>query len=480
MTAPPDDAAHAATAKMRAGSAAAVVAASMIGAGVYTTSGYSLGDLGLPYYVIAAWAIGGVIAICGAICYGALAQQFTESGGEYLFLARAVHPAAGMMAGWVSLLAGFAGAMAFAASTFASFLQQWNPALFGDVSQPTIGIGLVIGAAVIHSLGLQRGTGVQNAVVVIKLVMIAIFLLISFAFVSSWQGFPATEVVPPLSVGEDAGGTSGWQFTLVFANALTWISLSYSGFNAAVYLTDEIEQPKRNVPRAMVIGTIGVTVIYLLLNTVFVFAPAADEIRGQSNVATLAADAVGRQVVDRGYGWGAIIPTLVRIAILTGLATSVLALTQTGPRVYQKMAADRLMPRWLAGGAGNMTQGRGSAWGFIPAIWTQAALAIFIISVATLREQLDYLGFTLSICAALCGALVLVLRHHRTHPVRAWGHPLIPIIYVGGTLVIATLTAIRVPIQAAVGLGTLSVGILAYLLSHFLWGSRASGDRGNC
>ena len=108
-------------------SATSLVAASMIGAGVFMTSGYTLGDLGTPWLVMAAWTVAGLIAICGAICYGALATQFTESGGEYLFLSRVLHPVAGMMAGWVSLLAGFTGAIAFAATTFAHYLLPWLP-----------------------------------------------------------------------------------------------------------------------------------------------------------------------------------------------------------------------------------------------------------------------------------------------------------------------------------------------------------------
>ncbi|MEM0925856.1 MAG: amino acid permease, partial [Planctomycetota bacterium] len=108
-------------------SATAVVAASMIGAGVYTTSGFTLADLRYPSAVILAWMIGGLIATCGAICYGSLVRRITESGGEYVFLAREVHPAAGMTAGWVSLLAGFTGAMAFAATTFGVYASAWFP-----------------------------------------------------------------------------------------------------------------------------------------------------------------------------------------------------------------------------------------------------------------------------------------------------------------------------------------------------------------
>jgi APA family basic amino acid/polyamine antiporter len=456
---------------MGAASAAAVVAASMIGAGVYTTSGFTLGDTGSPHAVMLAWAIGGLIAICGAICYGALAKQFTESGGEYLFLARAVHPAAGMMAGWVSLLAGFTGAMAFAAATFESFLRGWDFEPIRSLPEHLIAICLVLIAAVVHSLGLRRGTTIQNGVVVVKLVLIGLFLIVAYGTISTWNGVPMRGAMA--SSPADGATAQGWAFALVFANALTWISLSYSGFNAAVYMTDEIDSPRRNVPRAMLLATVGVTVLYLLLNAVFVYAAAATEIAGEPNVAALAAESIGRQIQERGLEWGRLIGGLVRTAILVGLGTSVLALMQTGPRVYQKMATDRLLPRWLIGGsargAGSMDGRRES----LPAIWIQAMLAILVICATTLREQLDYLGFTLSICAALCGSLVFFLRNHPIYPVQVWGYPLIPMIYVLGTVMIATLTAIRVPMQAAVGLGTLGVGIAAYFLSRFLWGSRA-------
>ncbi|MCA9140884.1 MAG: APC family permease [Planctomycetales bacterium] len=466
--------------KMSVWSAAAVVAASMIGAGVYTTSGFTLGDLGQPHYVIAAWIIGGVIAICGAICYGALAQQFTESGGEYLFLARAVHPAAGMVAGWVSLLAGFTGAMAFAATTFESFARESGIERLQSMPAHSIAIALVLLAAFVHSLGLRRGTHIQNGVVVLKLLLIGLFLLVAFGTVSSWQGSSSASPIAGGVGAMESEPASRWGFALIFANALTWISLSYSGFNAAVYMTDEIDQPRRNVPRAMIIGTVAVTVLYVALNLIFVYAPVSAEVAGQPNVATIAAASVGQQIQQRGAGWGAFVGPLVRTAILAGLATSVLALMQTGPRVYQKMAADRLLPRWLVGRPTGDSQFGNPAGGIVeslPAIWVQATLAILVICATTLRQQLDYLGFTLSICAALCGALVFLFRNHGVYPVRAWGYPIVPIIYVFGTLGIATLTAIRVPAQAMVGLGTLGVGIVAYLLSRFLWGSRTTKDQ---
>ena len=102
-------------------SATFLVVANMIGAGVFTTSGFSFADLGDRQFVMYAWLIGSIVAICGAISYGQLAQRITESGGEYLFLSRMVHPSIGFVAGWVSLLAGFTGAIAFAATAFESY-----------------------------------------------------------------------------------------------------------------------------------------------------------------------------------------------------------------------------------------------------------------------------------------------------------------------------------------------------------------------
>ncbi|KAA5542552.1 amino acid permease [Roseiconus nitratireducens] len=440
--------------KMGVPSAAAVVVASMIGAGVYTTSGFTLADLGTPGWVVLAWGVGGVIAICGALCYGALAQQLTESGGEYLFLARAVHPAAGMMAGWVSLLAGFTGAIAFAATTLEAYARGFEVGWITGVPQNVIAIGVIVVAALVHGAGLRRGSQIQNAVVVVKLILITAFLVIAFAAIGHWQGGGVAR-----QAAEEGSVGGGWPFVLAFANALTWISLSYSGFNAAVYLAGEVRRPAVSVPRAMWLATAAVTVLYLMLNTVFVYAPKADEVAGRPDVASAAADAIGRQLGWESAGGSNPVGTLVRIAIVVGLVTSVSALMQTGPRVYQKMAEDGFLPRWLSGGPGHARR----------AILIQAGLAILVVCVSTLRQQLDYLGFTLSVCAALCGSLVFFLRGNTRYDVRVRFYPIVPVIYVFGTLVIAALTAIRAPVQAGVGLATLLLGVVVYY-----WHSRVA------
>ncbi|MEM6471090.1 MAG: amino acid permease [Planctomycetota bacterium] len=483
--------------RMGLGSAIAVVAASMIGAGVYTTSGFTLQDLQSPSLVVFAWLIGGVIATCGAICYGSLARRITESGGEYVFLARAVHPAAGMTAGWVSLLAGFTGAMAFAATTFGVYAAAWLPIEADDTefASQVLATLIVIVAALTHGSGLRRGTNVQNTIVLLKLILIGLFLIIAYSCVTRWAAIPSLE----WQTGTEArtsteAESSGWSGLLLFANALTWISLSFSGFNAAVYMTDEIDSPRRNVPRAMLFGTLAVSLLYVMLNTVFVFAPDPSSVIGRADVAMAATGTLADVLRDAGWGSAPWLVTLVRIAITLGLATSVLALMQTGPRVYRKMASDGFLPGFLSD--------RRDQQATLAAIWMQTVLALLVIWTASLRAQLDYLGFTLSVCAALCCSLTLLPRRwsssgqNATSPAnpevagkspaigsddseQVWGYPVVPLIYVAGTLTVATLTAIRVPMQAAVGLGTLSIGLISYLVMSGLWGSRNSGDRRN-
>ena len=412
-------------------SATTLVAASMIGAGIWTTSGFTLGDLGSRWLVMAAWGTAGVIAICGAVCYAGLAGEFTESGGEYLFLSRALHPVAGVMAGWVSLLAGFTGAIAFAATTFAQYAIPLLPRAIGENESATTNIAaaVILAAALLHAVGVKPGARTQDVVVVLKFLLIAAFVLFAAVTTSEWKGSTASQ-------GADDHST--W-IGLRFATALMWISLSFSGFNAAVYVAGEVKQPKRNVPRAIVGGTLLVTIAYLLLNVVFMFATPAHEIRFQEQVATISAHSIGGESFE----------FFTRVIILVCLFTSVSALVMSGPRVYSKMAEDGFLPAWLK------FENRPPA----NAILLQAVLAIVVVSITTLRGLLDYLGFTLSVSAALTASLLLLPRGVSAKiPL----YPLPVIVFVTGTLMTAGLAAYRDPVQAIVGVGTILLGAILY------------------
>ncbi|WP_442508914.1 APC family permease [Novipirellula sp. SH528] len=416
------------------GSAMFLVAASMIGAGVYTTSGFTLAALGSPGWVLAAWATGGVIAICGAICYGALARELTESGGEYLFLSRKLHPIAGLMAGWVSLLAGFTGAIAFAATTFETYL-GWQDAM----PKGAIATLVVVFAAILHTVGVRPGARVQDFVVILKFLLITAFVVIAVAMHSS----ASVDVPAETSVSEAVSWTA---FSLTFATQLMYISLSFSGFNAAVYIAGEVNNASRNVPRAMLWGTCLVTLCYLLLNAVFVLAAPSEAIVGQPDVATKAAEAIA----------GETFASFVRVVILLGLFTSVSAMIMSGPRVYAKMAEDGFLPGWFR------FSGRIAGKPPVAAIWAQATLGIIVIYASDLERLLSYLGFTLSVSAALTASLLFWVRGKSGARIRPLLYPITPIVFVGGTLLAATLSAVNSPVQAAVGLGTIAFGGLLY------------------
>ena len=421
------------------GTLISLVMASMIGAGVFTTSGFALADVGTPQRVLAAWLIGGGVAVCGALSYGALAQRITLSGGEYVFLSRVIHPVAGFLAGWVSLLAGFTGAIAFAATVFEVYVMpdtirpSWLPA-------DSLAIALVVVCGLAHGLQKQQGTVSHNIVVVLKLVLLIAFLgYAAFTFSSDeWQGLsPSASTVPPFSLS-------------AFALTIMWVSLSYSGFNAAVYVAGEARDAATNVPRAMVLATVLVTVLYLALNTVFVYAPIPATIIGKHDVAAHAAAVLGGWWLEVG----------VRAIIALALVSSVSAMVLSGPRVYAQMAHDGVLPRGLR------------MHGDVPhaAVVLQVGLACVVILLAGLQELLSYLGFILSISAAATVASLFVLhrtaqRHTtelRSSPTPLLGYPFVPAVFIVCTLGFASLAALHRPLEPLIGLATIAIGLVLY------------------
>jgi len=414
------------------GTLVALVIGNMLGAGVFTTSGFALGDLGSPVYVMLAWMLGGLLARCGALGYGALARLMPESGGEYLFLSRAVHPLAGFVAGWISLWAGFTAAIAFAAITFEAYLLPGD--LSGAMPHNVPATCAVLVAALAHGLRVRYGAAFQNAAVLLKLVLIAGFVLFALwsAGQGQWVGVAAwahSDVPPPSPAA--------------FATTLMWVSFSYSGFNASVYVASEVADARQVVPRAMIYGTVATTVVYLLLNGIFVFAPAPQEIAQQADVAALAARTLA----------GEPLAAAMRGIIALALLTSISAMIMIGPRVYAKMAGDGLMPAAL------------KFRGEVPAsaIAMQAVLAIAIVWLTELQELLSYLGFTLSLSAAATVAcLLLAVRRRGAGEMRLPGYPWAPLVYIAGTLLFAALAATINPWEMLAALLTIASALAVY------------------
>ena len=380
----------------------------MVGAGVFTTSGFALADLGTPQRVMAAWAVGGVLALMGALCYGALAARLAESGGEYLFLSRTVHPFAGFLAGWVSLWAGFTGAIAFAAEALQVYLATWVPE---GLPLDLVGSAAIVLAGAVHTAGVRPGAWLQNAAVATKLGLLAVFVVLG------WSALP--EPVPAVEPGGLGLGP--------FAVTLMWVSLSYSGWNAAVYVAGEARDAERTLPRSLLAGTLVVTALYLALNWIFVRAAPVEDLAGRQDVAAIAARALG----------GARLESIVRLVLVLALFTSVSSMVMIGPRVYARMAEDGLFPRLFA------FTGRTP----VAAIWLQVALSVAILWASGLRQQLSNLGWILSLFTAVTviGLMRLRLREGAER-VRVPGWPWLPACFI---LAVLALTAIMAVVRTA-------------------------------
>ena len=419
--------------------AIALVVASMIGTGVFTTSGFSLAGLGNREFVMLAWCVAGLLAMAGALSYGALARRIPHSGGEYTFLSYTIHPLVGFLAGWVSLLAGFTGPIAIAALALQAYLAPTPEG--GPEPLPWIGTGAILLAALIHGIRLGPGVVAQNFAVLAKLVLIVCFVVLGAIWL---PGSAAGSSEAPASF--DLGG---------FAVAVMWISFSYSGWNAAVYVASEVKDPERNLNRSLWIATALVTVLYLALNAVFVYSAPIADLAGKKEVGAIAAEAIG----------GPVLRSAVSALVALALFTSISAMVMIGPRVYSRMAEDGLFPRWL--------RFRGQ----VPyaSILFQAALAVVVVWMTTLRDLIEYLSFTLGVSAAVTVIGLISLRiREGAERVPVPGFPWLPGIFVVTVLGSAGFMVYRADSGAYIGILTIAVGVPLYFIMRWI-GRRREG-----
>lgn len=433
-----------------------LVIGNMIGSGVYISSSYALGALGDARLVLVAWALGGLHAICGSVAYAALARRISISGGEYAFLSRFVHPAIGFTAGWISLIAGFTAPIATAALVFGEYICATPQATTEARTVATIWIVL---CALFHWVNLRTGSWVNNGVVLLKMIGFVIFgaACIRFLFMGT-VAHPVTPFAPALdrSLGELDYLQQLTQPNLLFLMLiqLFFIALSYTGFNASIYIAGEVAPAEHDrsaprsslIPASMIVACIAVTAIYLVLNYLFLACDTKESILdGKDYFVSGVAMRVG----------GVPLQWVMRITIALSSATSVLAMIATGPRVYAQMARDGWFPRWF--GADEEVPRN--------AIVVQAVLSCCIVWLASVLQLISYLGITLTACGALATSTLWIAYRelHARRPIAWWEHACLAI-YVAGAILLLVAAWYVQRTQFLLSAATFASGLLVYAI----------------
>jgi APA family basic amino acid/polyamine antiporter len=424
---------HQAPRQVGGATATMLVVASMVGTGVFTTTGFLVRDLGSPLAVLAAWAVGGVLALCGALSYAELSAALPRNGGEYQLLGRIYHPALGFAAGIVSLVVGFSAPLAASALAFGHYLSAVVP----GVRPMAAGIGIVVLLSALHAVHVRLGGWVQTAMTACE-----VALVLAFVVAGAVRGEPSRVLAQS---GSPLAGIG----TPAFAAALVYVSFAYSGWNGAVYLAGEVRDPSRSLPRALLAGTAVVTALYLALNWVFLSAAPAGDLAGVVEVGHVAAARL------LGSGVGLVFSALVALV----LACSVSSMLMAGPRVYETMGVDHPSLAFLS----RRTRHGGPA----VAVALQAAMAVAMIATASFGALLRYVGFTLSLVAGLAVLGVVVLRRREPalpRPYRAWGYPATPLLFVALSAWIVVHALVENPASSLAGLATVAVALALYAL----------------
>jgi len=420
-----------------------IVIANMIGAGIFTTSGLLMAGLNDPLLMLVLWAVGGIIALCGAFSYGELGAAMPGAGGEYLFLSKLYHPIYGFLSGWVSFMVGFSAPIAASAMGFSEYFCRAVPILENpEIMNPVlmkklISVSVILIFTFIHYRGIKTGARVQNVLTILKVALIVILLL---AGLLSGKG--------DLSNFHDGGriesGLGGWK---TIGLSLMWIMFAYSGWNASTYLGAEIKNPSKILPRSLIYGTGIVIILYLGINFLYIYGIDPEEMKGVISVGGMA----------MGNLFGKSADMLFSMIIAFALFSSLSAFIIIGPRVYYSMAKDGLFFKSVAKIHKRFEVPSNS-------ILLQCLIAVILAFSGTFEQVLTYMGFALGIFPVLSVIGVFKLRANNPGALRLPGYPVTQIIYIITGIMILFLSFLERPVESSIAALTVIIGIPAYFI----------------
>jgi APA family basic amino acid/polyamine antiporter len=430
---------------------AAIVISNVVGIGIFTVPGLIAGMVPHAGWILTLWLAGGILAFAGATAYAALARAYPRAGGEYVYIREIFGPAAGFLSGWTSFVAGFSGAIAAGAIGFAAYAgQYWSFAgshavllrvplrlVTIEISpQKLTAIGIIFVLSAIHALGIGPGRVLQDVLTGAKMIALLGMITVGFCFgQGSWSNL------------RSAGARVGFFAWLL---ALVPVMFSYSGWNAAAYVAEEVREPKRNVPRALLLGTTAVVVLYLALNLLYLHSMPVSALQTAVRGGEIAAG----QLFARA-GSSVMTPVLL-LAIAGGLSAMVLA----GPRVAFAMARDGAFFGPLA---------RVSPQFCTPAIaiFGQSIWSALLILSGTFEELLIYTGSCVVLFSGLAVAGVLVRAARGRGGVSKFTMTS-AVVFVIASVAMLLNAWVQAPRISLIGMAVVLSGLPIYVLSEFL------------
>ena len=419
-----------------------IVIANIIGAGIFTTTGYLMEFLNNPVLMLSLWAVGGIVAFCGAMAFGELGAAFPEAGGEYIFISKLFHPLPGFLSGWMSLIVGFSAPIAASAIGFSKYFtwafpqfQNWlqlENTISSDLFSKFLAIAIILAFTLIHSRGIVLGSRVQNGLTILKVILVV--GLIIAGFLIGKGSF------------ENARPTEQFQFNFgswkAIGLSLMFIMFAYSGWNSATYIGSEVKNPKKVIPWSLLISTAIVMVLYILLNLFFVYAIPPTQMMGEPEIGGLAA----------GNAFGETAEIIISLLISFALFSSLSAFIILGPRVYYRMAKDGYFFKSIAAIHPRFK---------VPtnAIYLQATIAIVLVLSGTFEQILIYLGFSLGIFPILAVAGVFILRLKKASPLKLPGYPIVHIVFILTGIVMLVLAYMERPWESTIAVLTALSGV---------------------
>jgi basic amino acid/polyamine antiporter, APA family len=409
--------------------ASAIVVANMIGTGVFTSVGFQLSSVQNSWSILLLWVVGGLLALFGAFAYAELGTHFKESGGDYIYLSRVFHPMLGYLSAWAGLTVGFSAPVALAAMACTKYL-----APFGLQNNLWLAIAVIILIGLMHSFTIRHSSRFQNISTVVKVVFILLLIVLGFAV--------------PASNSNAINFNNGWHQEILkpgFAVSMVYVAFAYTGWNAAAYVVDEIDNPVKNLPKALIGSTLFVAVVYVLFQFALLKNATVTELAGKEEVTFVAFNKLLGSV---GGKW-------VSIFIAIQLIATISSYLWVGPRVTHAMAKENKLWQPLA---------KQNKHGIpVVAVWAHVLISILLTLTGSFEKVLLYAGFVLQLMASLTVAASLFLQNKTSISFTSPCKPVLQIIFLLFNGWVLLFTLIDKPSESLIGIGILLVGVIIYL-----------------